>query len=166
MSLQSTETPASHKTALLIFVLTAQAVGAAASLVTTPNIASWFPDLVKPSFLPPDWLFAPVWVALYLLMAVAAWRVWRVRGLKSAPLVLYAIQLTLNFAWSFIFFGAHRLGPALAEIVTLLIFIVATAIAFWRADRLAGAMMLPYIAWVSFATLLNYEFWILNGARL
>jgi tryptophan-rich sensory protein len=158
--------PPRQKNALLAFVLTAQAVGAAASLVTAPNIASWFPDLVKPSFNPPDWLFAPVWVALYLLMAVAAWRVWRIRGLNATPLHLYAIQLALNFAWSFIFFGAHRLGLALGEIVLLLMFVIATAIAFWRADRLAGAMMLPYIAWVSFATLLNYEFWLLNGARL
>jgi tryptophan-rich sensory protein len=158
--------PQPHKTALLGFILAAQAVGAAASLVTVPNIASWFPDLVKPSFNPPGWLFAPVWVALYLLMAVAAWRVWRERGLRSAPLLLYAMQLALNFAWAFIFFGAHRLGLALGEIATLLLFVIATTIAFWRADRLAGAMMLPYVAWVSFATLLNYEFWILNGARL
>jgi tryptophan-rich sensory protein len=158
--------PPRQKTALLAFILTAQAVGAAASLVTAPNVASWFPDLVKPAFNPPDWLFAPVWVALYLLMAVAAWRVWRIRGLASAPLALYAVQLALNFAWSFIFFGAHRLGFALGEICALLVFVIATAIAFSRTDRLAGAMMLPYIAWVSFATLLNYEFWILNGARL
>lgn len=158
------EMPPKHKSVLLAFVLIAQAVGAAASVVTVPAVANWFPDLVKPSFNSPDWLFAPVWVALYLLMAVAAWRVWRVRGLQSAPLVLYGIQLALNFAWSFIFFGAHRLGLALAEIALLWIFIVATAIAFWRVDRLAGAMLLPYVAWVSFAVLLNDAIWSLNGA--
>jgi tryptophan-rich sensory protein len=161
--MKTREMPPHHKTALLAFILTAQAVGAAASLVTVPAVANWFPDLVKPGSQPPDWLFAPVWVALYLLMAVAAWRVWRTRGLQSAPLVLYAIQLALNFAWSFIFFGAHLLGAALAEIALLFVFVVATAIAFWRVDRLAGAMLLPYAAWVGFATALNYEIWILNG---
>jgi translocator protein len=160
---EKTEMPQPHKTALLAFILVAEAVGAAAGLVTRPAIESWFPHLVKPAFQPPDWLFAPVWVALYLLMAVAAWRVWRVRELKSTPLLLYAIQLVLNFAWSFIFFGAHRLGLSLGEIVLLLIFVIATAIAFWRTDRLAGAMMLPYIGWVSFATLLNAAIFNLNG---
>jgi tryptophan-rich sensory protein len=158
--------PQPHKTALIGFILVAEAVGAAASLVTRPAVENWFPVLMKPSFQPPDWLFAPVWVTLYLLMAVAAWRVWRVRGLKSMPLILYAIQLTLNFAWSFIFFGAHRIGFALIEIATLFVFVVATTIAFWRDDRWAGTMMLPYIAWAGFATALNAAIFQLNGGSL
>ncbi len=88
---------------------------------------------------------------------------WRLRGLNNTPLTLYAMQLALNCAWSFIFFGAHRIGLALIEIATLFVLVVATTIAFWRNDRLAGALMLPYIAWVGFATALNYEIWILNG---
>jgi tryptophan-rich sensory protein len=164
--LEKSKLPAADKTALLVFVLIAQAAGAAASLVTVPAVASWFPILIKPGFQPPDWLFAPVWVVLYLLMAVAAWRVWRLRGLRNAPLVLYAIQLALNFAWSFIFFGAHRIGLALIEIATLFVFVVATAIAFWRNDRWAGAMMLPYIAWAGFAVALNAAIFRLNGGPL
>jgi translocator protein len=157
------EMPQPHKTALLIFILVAEAVGAAASLVTRPAVQNWFPDLVKPSFQPPDWLFAPVWVTLYLLMAVAAWRVWRMRGLNSSPLSLYIVQLALNCAWSFVFFGAHRIGLAMIEIATLFVLIVATAIAFWRNDKLAGVLMAPYIAWVGFATALNAAIFQLNG---
>jgi tryptophan-rich sensory protein len=160
---EKTEMPQPHKTALLGFILVAEAVGAAASVITRPAVQNWFPDLLKPSFQPPDWLFAPVWVTLYVLMAVAAWRVWRLRGFNNTPLALYAVQLSLNCAWSFIFFGAHRIGLALIEIATLFVLVVATTIAFWRNDRLAGALMLPYIAWVGFATALNYEIWILNG---
>lgn len=155
-----------HKTALLVFILVAEAMGAGASVVTRPAVQSWFPDLVKPGFQPPDWLFAPVWVTLYVLMAVAAWRVWRSRGFYSTPLILYAIQLALNCAWSFIFFGAHRIGLALAEIATLLVLIVATTIAFWRNDRLAGTLMFPYVAWVCFATALNAAIFHLNGGAL
>jgi tryptophan-rich sensory protein len=149
-------------TAMLFFILVAQAVGGAASLVTLPAVENWYPGLVKPSFNPPDWLFAPVWVTLYFLMAIAAWRVWRVRGLKSTPLILYAIQLALNFAWSFIFFGAHQIFFGLIEIATLLVFVIATTVAFFRTDAWAGAMMLPYIAWVGFATTLNAAIWQLN----
>ena len=163
---EKSEMPQPHKTALIGFILAAEAVGAAASVVTRPAVQNWFPDLVKPSFQPPDWLFAPVWVTLYVLMAWAAWRVWRARGLNSTPLILYSVQLALNFAWSFIFFGAHRIGPALIEIATLFVFVVATAISFWRNDRLAGALMLPYVAWVGFATALNATIFQLNGGTL
>lgn len=163
---EKAEMPQPHKTALLSFILLAEAVGAAASVITRPAVQSWFPDLVKPDFQPPDWLFAPVWVTLYVLMGVAAWRIWRLRGLNNTPLTLYAVQLALNCAWSFIFFGAHRIGLALVEISTLFAAVVATTIAFWRNDRLAGALMLPYIAWVGFATALNYAIFELNGGTL
>lgn len=148
---------------MLVFILAAQTVGGAASLVTRPAVENWYPGLVKPSFNPPDWLLAPVWVTLYFFMAIAAWRVWRLRELNSAPLILYGVQLTLNFAWSFIFFGAHQLGLALIEIATLLVFSIATAIAFFRNDTWAGVMMLPYIAWVGFAAALSDAIWKLNG---
>jgi tryptophan-rich sensory protein len=157
------ESEKSHNyTALLFFILVAQAVGGVASIVTVSNVTSWYPGIVKPAFNPPNWLFAPAWVTLFFLMAIAAWRVWRKRGLASTPLVLYAIQLVLNFGWTFIFFGAHRLGLALIEVLTLLAFVIATTAAFFQSDRLAGVLMLPYIAWVMFAATLNEAIWKLN----
>ena len=100
-----------------------------------------------PSFAPPNWLFAPVWTTLYVLMAVAAWRVWRIAGTKSPEMAAYAVQLVFNFAWSAIFFAAHQIGLALVEICVLLVLILATTILFWRRDRLAGLLFLPYLAW-------------------
>ncbi len=148
---------------LLLFVLATLAVGAIGSVVTDPNIRLWYAGLARPSFAPPDWVFAPVWTTLYVLMAVAAWRAWKVRGLKSPQIVLYALQLVLNLAWSLIFFGLHQIGAGLVEIVVLWLLILATTIAFWRADRLAGLLMLPYLAWCGFAVALNQAFLALNG---
>jgi tryptophan-rich sensory protein len=96
-------------------------------------------------------------------MAVAAWRVWKVRGLQSSELKLYAIQLALNLAWSAIFFGLHQIGAALVEIAVLWLSIAATTILFWRTDRIAGLLLLPYLAWTSFAAVLNYAFFSLNS---
>jgi translocator protein len=124
---------------------------------------AWYAALQKPWFNPPNWVFPPAWSVLYVLMAVAAWRVWTRDGL-SAALVLWGVQLVFNAAWMWLFFGLHRPGLALADIVTLLILIVATAWAFWRRDRWAGGLMLPYIAWVAFATVLNHALWQLNPA--
>lgn len=148
--------------ALYAFLLGTLAVGAAASLFTEPNIAGWYSALAKPSFNPPNWVFAPVWTALYALMAVAAWRAWRAAGLQSVALTLWFLQLTLNFAWSLIFFAQHLVAVALADIAALWIAILATTLAFLRADRTAGLMMLPYLAWVSFAGVLNWGIWRLN----
>ena len=148
---------------LMLFALLAAtlAVGFVASLVTVPNIAGWYAGLHKPSFNPPNGIFAPVWTALYVLMAIAAWRVWRKAGPRS--LGLYAMQLVLNGAWSFIFFGAHAVGAALAEIVLLLALVLATMASFWRKDRIAGLLFLPYAGWVLFAAALNAAIWRLNG---
>jgi benzodiazapine receptor len=147
---------------LLFFVLVTSAVGASARVFTEPNIAGWYAGLVHPSFAPPNWVFAPVWTTLYVLMAVAAWRVWRIAGTKSPEMAAYALQLIFNFAWSAIFFAAHQIGLALIELGILLALILATTILFWRRDRLAGWLFLPYLAWTSFATALNYAFWSLN----
>jgi tryptophan-rich sensory protein len=160
VSLPESENPG--RRALYAFLLGTLAVGATASLFTEPNIATWFAGLAKPSFNPPNWIFAPVWTTLYILMAAAAWRAWRVVGLQSVALTLYFLQLTFNFAWSLIFFAQHEIALALADIAALLITLLATTIAFFRADRWAGVMMLPYIAWAGFAALLNYEIWRLN----
>jgi tryptophan-rich sensory protein len=147
---------------LYAFLIGTLVVGLTASVFTEPSIAGWYAGLTKPSFNPPNWIFAPVWTALYVAMAVAAWRAWRIVGVKSVALILYLVQLTFNFAWSLIFFAQHLIEIALIDIAVLWIAILATMIAFFRADRIAGLLMLPYFAWVSFATLLNYEFWRLN----
>jgi len=146
---------------LFAFLAATLAVGFLASLVTVPNIPGWYEGLHKPFFNPPNSVFAPVWTTLYVLMAVAAWRVWRKAGLR--PLGLYVLQLALNFAWSFIFFGAHAIGVALVEIALLFAAVVVTLRVFWRLDRIAGWLLVPYAAWVLFAGVLNAAIWRLNS---
>lgn len=152
--------------ALLAFVALCLAIGAIGGAVTSTSVDTWYQQLRKPSFNPPDWVFGPVWTALYVAMAVAAWRVWRRDGLRGAPLAmgLFAFQLALNLAWSVLFFGARQIGFALVDIVLLLAAIVAMALAFRRADGVAALLILPYAAWVGFATLLNAALWHLNRA--
>jgi tryptophan-rich sensory protein len=148
---------------LLFFVAGTLMVGALGSVITTPSIPTWYAALAHPAIAPPNWLFAPVWTTLYVLMGVAAWRAWKVCGLNSTAMTLYAIQLALNLGWSAIFFGLHQIGAALAEIVVLWLAILATLIFFWRADRIAGALLVPYLAWTGFAAVLNEAFLKLNG---
>lgn len=124
---------------------------------------AWYAALAKPSFNPPNGIFAPVWTALYVSMAVAAWRVWRVDGL-GAPIALWLVQLACNAAWSPLFFGAHRIALALADIVLMDALVLVTSTVFFRRDRLAGWLLVPYLAWIAFATLLNYSIWRLNAA--
>jgi tryptophan-rich sensory protein len=131
---------------------------------TASEVQGWYRTLARPAIAPPDWLFGPVWTLLYALMAVAAWRVW-----ESAPsqlriwgLVLFVAQLALNFAWSLIFFRRHDVGAALAEVVVLWAAIGATSVVFGRLSPQAAWLMAPYWAWVSFASVLNEEFWRLN----
>lgn len=151
------------KRPLLLFILVTLLVGAAGTIFTQPNIPTWYARLVHPDITPPNWLFAPVWTTLYVLMAVAAWRVWRITGLKSVEMSAWGLQLALNFAWSAIFFALHRIGAALVEILLLDLAILYTMLLFWRRDAIAGALLLPYLAWTSFATLLTWRFWQLNG---
>ena len=147
---------------LLFFLLAPLAVGASARVFTEPNIRGWYAELLHPAFTPPDWVFAPVWTAIYVLMAVAAWRVWRVTGARSLEIGFYALQLLFNFGWSAIFFGAHRIGLALADIGFLSLLVLITTILFWRRDRIAGLLFLPYLGWTAFAVALNQGFWALN----
>lgn len=149
---------------LVGFLALTLGVGILAGLVTEPNVATWYPALTKPSFNPPNWVFAPVWTLLYALMAIAGWRVWRVTDFGGRPMLYWAAQLALNFAWSFIFFGAHQILAALIEIAVLWLMVLVTAIAFFRVDRLAGWLFVPYLAWVSFATALNAAIHHLNPA--
>ena len=124
----------------------------------------WYAALEKPAWNPPDWVFAPIWTTLYLLMAIAGWRVWRTARFQAGQKALgvFAVQLGLNVTWSFLFFGLHRIDLALFEIVVLLVVIVANAIMFARIDRLAGALFVPYVLWVAYATQLNASLWFLN----
>lgn len=145
----------------LALCLGVSAIGAAA---TATSVGSWYRTLAKPAFNPPDWVFAPVWTALFFMMAFAAWRIWRRGGLRQArvEMSLFALQLALNLAWSLLFFGMRSIGAALVEILVLLPAIIATGAAFWRRDHLAGVLFLPYAAWVAFAAVLNAAIWRLN----
>lgn len=122
----------------------------------------WYAALRKPPLNPPSWVFGPVWSALYLAIAVSGWLVWRARPESPLPLSLWAGQLVLNGAWSFVFFGLRRPGAALLEIIVLLLVLFVTTASFFRVGRLPGALFLPYTAWVSFAAYLNAGIWYLN----
>jgi tryptophan-rich sensory protein len=151
--------------ALAGFVALCFAVAAVGGAVTATSVGTWYAGLAKPSFNPPNWLFGPVWSALYLMVAVTGWRVWRRRGHAGTRIALAAwgLQLALNLGWSFLFFGAQMIGAALVEIVLLLVAILVTAVLSWRIDRVAGWLLVPYAVWVGFATLLNAALWRLNG---
>ncbi len=146
------------------FVALCLAILAIGGWVTADSVGTWYRTLHKPDFNPPDWVFAPVWTLLYLMIALAGWRVWRRVGLSGARagMVAYLAQLALNLAWSFLFFGGRMIGIALAEIVLLLVAIGVNAVLFWRIDRLAGWLLVPYAAWVAFACVLNFALWRLN----
>jgi tryptophan-rich sensory protein len=125
---------------------------------------AWYEGLARPPLTPPNWIFGPVWTALYALMGLAAAIVWMKSGWRAArvPLAVYALQLALNSLWSALFFGMHRPDLALVDIVVLWLAIAATMAAFAKHSKLAAAMLAPYLAWVSFATYLNAGFWWLN----
>ena len=154
--------PSHNLLVLLVFIVFTLTIGFLAGQVTAPNIPGWYAHLAKPSFNPPNWIFAPAWTTLYFLIAVAAWRVWRLGGWRAKGLALWLIQLALNFSWSFIFFGAHAPGAAFAELSVMWLAILATLVVFGRTDRIAGWLLVPYLAWVSFAGLLNFWVWQLN----
>lgn len=125
----------------------------------------WYAQLDKPPWNPPGWVFGPVWTVLYVLMGIAAWLVWKERGFAGAPIALglFLLQLLLNVAWTGIFFGLEEPGLAFGEILVLWALILATLIAFWRVRPAAGALLVPYVAWVSFAAVLNYTLWRMNA---
>ena len=125
----------------------------------------WYATLQKPSWNPPGWIFGPVWSALYTMMAVAAWLVWKRVGfaVQRRPLTIFLVQLALNAAWTALFFGLHWPGVAFAEIVLLWLAIVATLAAFRPVSHTAAWLLAPYLAWVSFAALLNFTLWRLNS---
>ena len=154
-----------HSMAMLaLFVVICLAVSGAGALFTSPSVRQWYPMLQKPSWTPPSWIFGPVWTVLYLMMAAAAWLVWSRRGSADirGALVLFFIQLVLNAAWSPLFFGLRNPLAGLLDIVPLWAFIAATLMAFWKIFPAAGALLVPYWLWVSFATALNFALWRMN----
>ncbi len=150
---------------LVIFLVVCFAAAGIGGAVTTPKIATWYATLTKPSWNPPNWIFGPVWSALYCCMAVAAWFIWRQGGSPSAkvPLTLFAVQLALNVLWSCIFFGLEKPGLAFGEVLLLWTAIAATMIVFWQRSVIAGILFVPYLAWVSYASFLNFTIWRLNA---
>lgn len=150
--------------AWLVVSFVAAGIGGAASIQAGP----FYMRLTRPDWAPPPTLFGPVWTALYVLMGVAAWMVWRVGGFHAArpALALFLLQLALNALWSWLFFGWHLGAAAFTDVLLLLALIVATLVAFWRIRPLAGALLVPYMLWVSFASALNYAIWQLNPQAL
>lgn len=140
------------------------AVGVVAAFAAQFQPGPWYDALEKPGYTPPDWLFAPVWTVLYVLMAVAAWLVWLRRDQPGAQtaLGLYAFQLVLNGLWSWLFFGQHRIGLAMLDITVLLIVLVACVLMFRLVHRGASVLLALYLAWVGYAALLNAGIWRLN----
>lgn len=139
-------------------------LGAVGGLVTAAEIPVWYAGLNKPAFNPPNWLFGPVWTMLYLLMGISCFLVWKlpVTVQRNKALALFIIQFVLNFCWSFIFFGMHELGWALIEMGILWMAILLTIIHFSKLSKTAAWLLVPYIAWVSFAFILNAAIWKLN----
>lgn len=148
----------------LLLCFAVAALGAVASL----DARDFYAELVQPAWAPPGWVFGPVWTALFALMALAAWLVWREGGFarQRTALVLFLLQLAFNALWSWLFFAWHMGGPAFFDILVLWLLIAATAIAFWRVSTAAGILLLPYLAWVSFAAFLNLAVWQLNPGLL
>jgi translocator protein len=149
----------------LISVAGCLAVGFLGSLATTPAIPTWYATLTKPSFSPPNWIFAPVWTTLYVLMGISLYLIW-VKGIKDKKsknaLYFFLVQLGLNFVWSFIFFSLHSPLLAFVEIIVLWVTILITILNFWKISKTAAYLLLPYILWVSFASILNLFVALLN----
>jgi benzodiazapine receptor len=150
---------------LILALATCQIAGLIGSLFTTPAIAGWYAALEKPGFTPPNWVFSPVWISLFVLMAVAAFMVWdkgfSVKGVKVA-LAFFGVQLLLNVLWSVLFFGFRSPFLAFVEIVALWFAITVTALTFYRVSKPAAFLLIPYLLWVSLAAALNYGILRLN----
>lgn len=128
------------------------------------NTGDWYEQLRKPTWTPPGWIFGPVWSILYILMAVSAWLIWKTdkKLLRKTSLQIYIVKMICNGMWSFLFFGLHEIGWALFDILLLLILIILITILFYRDNKAAGILLIPYAVWVGFATVLNFNIWLLN----
>jgi len=145
---------------LIISIVICQLAGVIGSIYTTPAIKTWYAFLNKPSFNPPNFVFAPVWTILFLLMGVALYLAWLKK--QKEALIIFAFQLILNVLWSIIFFGLKMPSVALVEILMLWVAILYTLVNFYRVSKLAGFLLLPYLLWVAFAAVLNLSIWLLN----
>ena len=144
---------------LFLFLALVLGGGLTIGIITAPG--AWYEGLSKPVFSPPNWIFAPAWTALYIMIAIAGWRVWE-ECRRTPSMKLWWAQLALNFAWSPIFFSAHRIAIALGVIVLLLVTINGFIVVTWRRDKTASLLFAPYAAWVAFASVLNAALWLLN----
>lgn len=159
-----------NPTVQLLLALSATfGVGFIAAQANFRGLPFWYQTLAKPSWTPPNWLFGPVWTILYAMMGIAAWLVWRTEpddfpsGRKTTAMVLFAAQLILNGLWSWLFFGWNLIFAAAIEIALLALLILATMVVFFRINRTSGWLFAPYLAWVAFATALNFAIWRLNA---
>lgn len=150
--------------ALPVFIAVSLMVAGIGSAITMPALDGWYDTLQKPAWTPPNWLFAQVWIVLYVIMAIAAWMVWRERrwGGVSLPLTLFAVQLVLNIVWSDFFFAKQAPDIAFVEILFLWVSILGTMLAFWQVRTTAGVLFVPYLVWVTFAAALNFAVWRMN----
>jgi benzodiazapine receptor len=147
---------------LAAFVVMCFGVSVLGGRAVAPALAIWYPGLAKPAWTPPGWVFGPVWTLLYPLLAVAGWLAWR-EGRSRAGTLLFLLQLLLNAAWPWLFFGSHRIDLALVCAAMMCLAIYATIRAFWPVNRGAALLLVPYFGWVGFATVLNAAIWVLNA---
>ena len=151
---------------LIVSIIIPVAIGATAGFFTATGVDSWYQTINKPSWNPPSWIFAPVWTILYIMMGIALFLVWKSNNneaLKKRAMILFFVQLVLNFFWSFIFFDQQQPGWALVEIIAMGVAILLTIFAFAKVNKIAAWLLVPYISWVSFASILNYTIWKLNS---
>lgn len=155
-----------HKNQWLVLaglILLCLITGTIGGMASAGAIEDWYRTIAKPSWTPPDWVFGPVWTVLYIMMAVAAWLVWKTGDRVAPALILFGVQLALNLLWSLLFFGARSPGLALIEVVFLWTSVLLTMLAFFGRQSTAGWLFVPYLAWVSFAAVLNFAIWRLNS---
>lgn len=150
---------------LILFIGICFAAAAIGAIATNESVNTWYRTIARPAWTPPDWVFGPVWTILYLMMAIAAWLVWRNAGFRAAhvPLGLFGLQLALNVVWSFVFFTMQSPGWAFGEILLLWLALAATIVSFWGRSRAAALLLVPYLCWSSFAAVLNFTIWRLNA---
>ena len=147
---------------LALAILLCNLAGFIGSVFTMPSIPTWYAALVKPAFNPPNWIFGPVWTLLYILMGIALYLVWQKRAGARAAIWLFLVHLVINALWSVVFFGWHEILWAFVVIILLWLMIVALIWMFYKVNKTAAYLLVPYLLWVSFASLLNYALWSLN----
>ncbi|MFA6919217.1 MAG: TspO/MBR family protein [Patescibacteria group bacterium] len=154
---------------LIISVVSCLAIGNLGTLFTVPNIATWYATLTKPSFNPPNWIFAPVWTTLFILMGISLFLIWNSQKKdknRKVFFVVFIINLILNVLWSLIFFGLHMTGLAFLEVILLALSIIILMVLSWKISKTAAFLLAPYLLWVCFASFLNYNLWILNSGSI